>query len=293
MPCDGRDEIRQDWGGDAGIEGGRIGGVSCRNAPFSVESASMCERVGRARSGRARLLVGSLLAVAAVGAAGAARADDDVATVEAKAHYQRATAHFAVGEYREAAAEYEAAFKIKQDPALLYDAAQAHRLAGENQKALLLYKNIIKLYPESNQAQDAQERIGKLEQAMASGPPGSSAASPPSTAPSPTDNGPSVVSPPLTEPGGAAGPVVPAATAPAPLSAPPQSHATVPALTSSSGASFLGAEAMPGPPPRRPIYKRWWFWTGLVVVAGGVAATVLATRSSASWSNLSDAHGVP
>ena len=44
----------------------------------------------------------------------AVRAQDD-----AKAHYQKATAHFAVGEYHDAAIEYEEAFKLKQDPALL------------------------------------------------------------------------------------------------------------------------------------------------------------------------------
>jgi len=32
------------------------------------------------------------------------------------------------------------------------------------------------------------------------------------------------------------------------------------------------------PRPRPPIYKRWWFWTSLGVVAGGVAAAVIATQ---------------
>ena len=47
----------------------------------------------------------------------AAHADD---ASDAKTHYQKATAHYAVGEYKDAAAEYEAAYKAKQDPALLY-----------------------------------------------------------------------------------------------------------------------------------------------------------------------------
>src|ERR1700742_1607102 len=91
-----------------------------------------------------------------------ARADD---AGDAKVHYQKATAHYAVGEYKEAASEYEAAYKAKQDPALLYNAAQSHRLANDNQKALLLYKNIVKLYPTSKYAAESKDRIDKLSAA--------------------------------------------------------------------------------------------------------------------------------
>ena len=93
-------------------------------------------------------------------------ADDD-----AKAHYQKATAHFAVGEYHDAAVEYEEAFKLKQDPAILFNAAQSFRLAGDNQKALLLYNNIIKLYPSTQYAKDSKERIEKLAQSATGAPP--------------------------------------------------------------------------------------------------------------------------
>lgn len=91
-------------------------------------------------------------------------------TEDAKAHYQKATAHFAVGEYREAGSEYEEAFKLKQDPAILYNAAQSFRLAGDTPKALLLYNNIIKLYPSSPFARESKERIDKLSQAPAGTP---------------------------------------------------------------------------------------------------------------------------
>jgi hypothetical protein len=37
------------------------------------------------------------------------------------------------------------------------------------------------------------------------------------------------------------------------------------------------------PPPveaERPVYKKWWFWTGIgVVVAGGVVAAILISQS--------------
>ena len=101
-----------------------------------------------------------------------------VAADDAKAHYQKATAHFAVGEYHDAAIEYEEAFKLKQDPAILFNAAQSFRLAGDNQKALLLYNNIIKLYPSTQYAKDSKERIEKLAQSDDRAPGGHAARAP-------------------------------------------------------------------------------------------------------------------
>ncbi|HVU50278.1 MAG TPA: tetratricopeptide repeat protein, partial [Polyangia bacterium] len=109
-------------------------------------------------------LVTPFALVVTLALAAPARGDD---SNDARVHYQKATAHYAVGEYKEAAAEYEAAYKAKQDPALLYNAAQSHRLANDNQKALLLYKNIVKLYPTSHYAAESKDRIEKLEAAIA------------------------------------------------------------------------------------------------------------------------------
>ncbi len=43
------------------------------------------------------------------------------------------------------------------------------------------------------------------------------------------------------------------------------------------------AEA-PAPSPRRPLHKKWWFWTviavGVIAVAGGVSGGVLATQQT-------------
>lgn len=73
-------------------------------------------------------------------------------------------AHYALGEYSEAADEYEQAFRLKQDPALLYNAAQAYRLAGNHEKAIILYRNYIVLYPTEPNVDVAREQIEKLKQ---------------------------------------------------------------------------------------------------------------------------------
>src|SRR5262249_8068504 len=60
---------------------------------------------------------------------------------------EEANAHFAVGEFAQAAQKFEAAYKLRPHPALLYDAAQATRLNGNNAKALVLYRNYLQFYP--------------------------------------------------------------------------------------------------------------------------------------------------
>jgi hypothetical protein len=202
-----------------------------------------------------------------------ALADD---SSDAKVHYQKATAHYAIGEYKEAASEYEAAYKAKQDPALLYNAAQSHRLANDNQKALLLYKNIVKLYPTSKYAAESKDRIEKLEAAIAT------TQSPPNQ-PAPVEGVGTSAPPPAV--GAPVQPIgQPAPGAPVPAAAPPPSSAPPSAVVTTT--------ATAGPETGTPIYKEWWFWVGAAVVVGGaVALTVALTSSTTPWNNVPDVMG--
>ncbi len=85
---------------------------------------------------------------------------------DAKSYYERATAHFAVGEFAKAADEYQQAYTLRPDPALLYNAAQSYRLAGNNEKALILYKNYVQLYPNQPNVDEVRNQIAKLKEAM-------------------------------------------------------------------------------------------------------------------------------
>ncbi len=82
---------------------------------------------------------------------------------DAKKIYEEATAAFGLGKYAVAAEKYEAAFAIRPDPALLYNAAQSYRLAGNKPRALELYRNYVRLYPDGSNANDARSHVAALK----------------------------------------------------------------------------------------------------------------------------------
>ncbi len=89
-----------------------------------------------------------------------AQADDRAA---AKEHFQKGSTAFALGAYDEAIAEYSAAYRAKDDPALLYNIAQAHRLAGHAADALRFYKMYLTLLPRAPNREEVEAKIAELQ----------------------------------------------------------------------------------------------------------------------------------
>jgi tetratricopeptide (TPR) repeat protein len=184
-----------------------------------------------------------------------------VAAEPSAAHraYDEATAAFGLGHYAEAAEKYETAFSLRPDPALLYDAAQAYRLAGNRPRALELYRNYLRLYPDRQNADEARNQVSALTKAIEDDKSSLPAPVVPSPAPPP--------------------PVAPLA-APAPVSPPALSPAPPP--PSSSVPAAMITEAPPAAEPRSSSGgSRTWIWiaVGAAVVVGGAVAVLLATRS--------------
>jgi tetratricopeptide (TPR) repeat protein len=94
---------------------------------------------------------------------GSARAEDDV-----KALFDRGAAFFALHKFGEAAALWEQVFERRPDAAILYNAAQAHRLAGNKPRALELYQSLLSQYGERIDNRDeVTRRISELKEAIA------------------------------------------------------------------------------------------------------------------------------
>src|SRR5947208_866572 len=161
-------------------------------------------------------------------------------TETAKELFEKGTAAYALGKYDEAAADYEKAFSLRADPALLYNAAQAHRQAGNKKRALLLYQNYVRLYGSrvSNRA-EVDRIIVSLRKAIESDQ--QAAAAPPTeTAPA------------------APAPNEPTQTAPPPAT-------TRPRATTTSETSTAQRTDLTEQPAEKPLIKKPWFWA----VVGG------------------------
>src|SRR5438128_9667623 len=108
----------------------------------------------------------------------AAQAADDTAT--AREHFEKGKTLMDLTKYNEAAAEYEAAYAAKPDPTLLYNIAQAYRLAGNPEKAVHFYRKYLQYVPKSPYRSDVEEKIATLEKQIKSGE-GSTSPPPPNT----------------------------------------------------------------------------------------------------------------
>ncbi len=205
-----------------------------------------------------------LLSCLALG--GPARADD---VEQARAYVNKATGAYALSHYAVAAENFEKAFELKPDPALLYNAAQAYRLAGNKERALELYESYVRVYTgKKDMRPDIEGHIRQLKEAIErdraaatsppittmpmGGTPGEGREPPPTSPPPVTPIAPAASASTSTP--------APAAIAPPPASAAPASSPVV--LTQSAGP----------PETSDSVTKKTWFW---VAVGGGVAAAVI------------------
>lgn len=223
------------------------------------------------------VLLGSLLVIRpGVGHADSAR--------EFRQHYESALRLYDGGQFEGAIKEFQAAYALKQLPRLLLNIGQAHRKLGHARDALGFYEFYLRVEPnpkpeikaelttyitQTRALLDAAERM-RAEQGG-------------------TEPAPSTMLPPLPPPADAN--AKPAAT-PAGTQGTTAAAATPPAAATGSGADVrltaapapAGAAAVSDSSARRPIYKKWWFWTiigvGTAAAATGIALGVRAASNS-------------
>ena len=218
--------------------------------------------------------------IAPVGAAPAERQD-------ARKHYDEATSAFGLGRYADAAAEYEAAFRLRPDPALLYNCAQSYRLAGNNVRALELYRKYVRLYGDAPNADDARKHVNDLESQIASDKAaaanGAPALAQPSRSPSVSPANPFGPSS-FLGPGDVPGAAAVAPPPPMPMPVPTPNPAIVPSGSAPGGALDLASASAPSQGqadtmPRSTVYRPWlWVAIGTAVIASTVIV-LLSIRS--------------
>jgi hypothetical protein len=156
---------------------------------------------------------------------------------EAHQHFEEGNKHFHLGAFYKAAEEYKLAYRAKPDPVLLYDAAQALRLAHEPGEAIFFYKSFLSTGPKSQQRHVVEQRIVELTRELEAQRHAALSVEP----------------------------------SPAPLVlAPPESPATAPTVTAPTAPEVFATQGpvlVAHPAPRR---RRWWPWAvaGAAVVVG-------------------------
>jgi tetratricopeptide (TPR) repeat protein len=82
---------------------------------------------------------------------------------EVKLHYQRATRAYDLQKYQEAIDEYQKAYEISGDPPMLYNIAQAYRLADQPAEAVRYYRRFLQRMPSARNREDVERKIADQE----------------------------------------------------------------------------------------------------------------------------------
>lgn len=85
---------------------------------------------------------------------------------QARLHYEEGTKAFDLGLYDQAINEYMAAYQLRNDPVLLYNLGQAHRLAGHLRDALRFYRVYLQRLPEADNRVEVERKIAELKIAV-------------------------------------------------------------------------------------------------------------------------------
>ena len=233
-----------------------------------------------------------VLAVLAVPALGA---ESDKAM--AKAHFEAATRLYDIHEYAKALEEYKAAYLAKPDPAFLFNVGQCYRRLGKFDQALEFYREYLKKAPPDDPNRpNVEARIRNTDNSdvFENDTPPSPAAQPVPSPPSPPQAPPvqrlpsAPAMPPVTVPGVEESADRPASEVGSSVSVwQPSQAPSLPASAASAPFKPTGLDLSAVEPARpvgsgTPPYKAWWFWTGVgaAVVAGTVAAIVIATSGN-------------
>jgi tetratricopeptide (TPR) repeat protein len=161
---------------------------------------------------------------------------------EAREHYAAGQKLFDQARYSDALTEFQQSYALSKYPALIYKIALCQDQLGRTNEALESYEAYLKADPESSRRAGVEERISKLRASLpqAAPPAGAEQRAPGGTSP------PRAVEQPAEQPAPSTGPGSPAQSI---------------------------SSTKPAPQPT-PVYKKWWLWTIVGVVAVGAAVGI-------------------
>ncbi len=85
---------------------------------------------------------------------------------EAREHFRLGSKLYDLQRYDEAALEYERAYVLKEDPALLFNIGQAYRFAGSPAKAIGAYRAFLRRVPRTPNRLEVEARISEMQRVL-------------------------------------------------------------------------------------------------------------------------------
>ncbi len=164
-----------------------------------------------------------------------ALAQSEPERVKARQLYQRARQHYNLGEFADALRDFKEAYRNYEEPSLLFNIGQCERQLDHKREAAAAYRAYLRNAGDVPNRKEVEDIIALLDKAIADE---SAARKQPSQEPLPMPATPAPTGTPTTPP--------------------------------AESATAVTASATPAP-ARTPVYKRWWLWTAVGVVAAGAA----------------------
>jgi tetratricopeptide (TPR) repeat protein len=114
-----------------------------------------------------RLQLSLVVLLVWVGSAPASASSEEAQRAEVHRHFDAGMAHFNLREYKQAIAEFQAAYRLKPDPVFLYNLGQSYRLADDPEQALYFYRAYLRTSDEAPNRSEVEGRIVVLEKLRA------------------------------------------------------------------------------------------------------------------------------
>jgi hypothetical protein len=229
-------------------------------------------------------LLASILLVG-LGEASSGAAPTSQEATQAREHFKSAQVHYDLKEYSAALEEFKSSYRLVQDPVMLFNIAQCHYFLGQNEEALGFYRNFLRRSPDAPNRATVERKIQDLERKVAAAGKTAPAPAPAAAAvPRPAPVTPSLTPPPAPPPG-----AIGSGTAVSPSVLAPVAATSLPTAPPNLDQSAMGQppvvdlstpSSSPAVVPTAPVWKRWWFWTGVgaIVAVGVVAGVAIAGR---------------
>ncbi len=84
------------------------------------------------------------------------------ATAEAREHFKRAQTHYALGEFEEAAREFRETYRLREEPALLFNIGQAYRQMRQWQQAYFYYRQYLSKQPDAPNRAETESLVAQM-----------------------------------------------------------------------------------------------------------------------------------